>query len=116
MSFPEVAMIAVIIVGIASFGATMRWLRRPLPRVPSGESKSPPRAHGKRPFRFGLRLRRLLAAYHRPAGFEAKAIKAAGDHRRADRTQRGSHICISSRYSRLVIALSRAGRKTEPSS
>jgi hypothetical protein len=61
-------------------------------------------ADGERSFRFGSRIRRLLAAYRRPAGHKAEAIKAVeGDRRRADRAQRGPRICISSRYSRLVI-------------
>ena len=48
-----------------------------------------------------------------PQGHEAEAIKAAGDHRRTDRAQRGPHIRIPPRYSRLIAALSmlRAGRE-----
>jgi hypothetical protein len=62
-------------------------------------------ADGERSFRFGSRIRRLLAAYRHPAGHEAEAIKAVdGDRRRADRARRGPHICIPPRYSRLVGA------------
>jgi hypothetical protein len=54
-----------------------------------------------------------LAAYRHTAGHEAEAIEAVdgADHRRADRAQRRSHICIPSRYSGLVAARHRASQK-----
>jgi hypothetical protein len=60
-------------------------------------------ADGERSFRFGSRIRRLLAAYRHPAGHKAEAIKTVdGGHRRADRAQWGPRICIPPRYSGLV--------------
>jgi hypothetical protein len=63
-----------------------------------------PAAPESGPFRFGYRIRRLLAAYRHSTGHEAEGIKAAGNHRRADRARCGPHIGISPRYSRLVVA------------
>jgi hypothetical protein len=35
MSFSEIAVIAMIVAGVAAFGATLKWLKRPLRRVPT---------------------------------------------------------------------------------